>query len=252
MTTSMTRAIGYIRVSDRKQVEHGLSLEAQEAKLRAYAELFDLELVSIERDEAVTAKPVRRGRLTRVSWQEAVRHRRPALGRALDALDAGEADALLVLKLDRLTRSLVDLGEMLDRYFQRCALMSVSEQINTQTAAGRLVLNVLMTVAQWEREAIGERTAAVLSYKRERGEKLGGHAPYGWIADKPPGDWKLAGEAPPRLVEDPAEQARIEMICRLRRGGLSLRKIADELNRAGIPARGSRWHHTSVARILKA
>ena len=96
-------------------------------------------------------------------------------------LKRGEAEALLVLKLDRLTRSLVDLGSLVDRYFAagKSALLSVGEQIDTLSAAGRLVLNVLASVSQWEREAIGERTAVAMQHKVSQGEYTGGQAPYG-------------------------------------------------------------------------
>src|SRR5216684_2636542 len=83
---------------------------------------------------------------------------RPGLQRALAMLKAGEGEALLGVKLDRLTRSVVDLGTLVERYFVpgKAALLSVGEQIDTRSAAGRLVLNVLASVSQWEREAIGE------------------------------------------------------------------------------------------------
>jgi DNA invertase Pin-like site-specific DNA recombinase len=96
-------------------------------------------------------------------------------------LKAGEAEALLVVKLDRLTRSVVDLGTLVERYFApgKAALLSVGEQIDTRSAAGRLVLNVLASVSQWEREAIAERTASAMQHKAKQGEYTGGQAPYG-------------------------------------------------------------------------
>ena len=86
-------------------------------------------------------------------------------------LKAGDAEALLVVKLDRLTRSVVDLGTLVERYFApgKAALLSVGEQIDTRSVAGRLVLNVLASVSQWEREAIGDRTACV---KRQQANVL--------------------------------------------------------------------------------
>ena len=87
---------------------------------------------------------------------------------------------MIVLKLDRLTRSVRDLADLLELFQRRkVALMSVSESLNTATAAGRMVVNMLGTVAQWEREAIGERTSAALSAKRLRGERAGA-VPYGF------------------------------------------------------------------------
>src|SRR6266699_329103 len=132
-----------------------------------YAALYDIALVDIVVDAAFSAKTLDR----------------PGLQRALGMLRKGQASALLVAKLDRLTRSLNDLGTLVEEYFSsdRITLLSVADNIDTRTAAGRLVLNVLGSVAQWERETIGERTAEVLAHKRSKGEKLGGDVPYGYI-----------------------------------------------------------------------
>jgi site-specific DNA recombinase len=143
------RVVAYVRVSTEQQAEQGLSLDAQQAKLTAYALLYDLDLVAVEVDAGVRAKTLQR----------------PALQRALGALKAGQAKALLVVKLDRLTRSVKDLGVLVETYFLAgtWSLMSVSEQIDTRTAAGRMVLNTLAAVSQWEPEAIGERTAQAMA-----------------------------------------------------------------------------------------
>jgi site-specific DNA recombinase len=208
-----TRTIAYIRVSTDKQAERGLSLEAQREKVHAYALLYNLDIVEVIVDAGVSAKTLER----------------PGLTRALTALRDGRAQALLVTKLDRLTRSVRDLGELVERIFGRgeCALLSVSEQIDTRSAAGRLVLNVLASVSQWEREAIGERTATVLRHKASRGEYTGGDAPYGF-AVTPDG----------KLVERDDEQAAVAFARRLQEGGFSLRAIAAELARATRRLRG--------------
>jgi DNA invertase Pin-like site-specific DNA recombinase len=210
-----TRAIAYVRVSTDKQADRGVSLEAQEAKIRAYASVYDLDLVDVVIDAGASAKTLDR----------------PGLTRVLSAVKRGEVDAVVVMKLDRLTRSVVDLGTLVDRYFQRCGLLSVSEQIDTRTAAGRLVLNVLASVAQWEREAIGERTSVAMKHKAAKGEFIGGHsAPYGFT---------LAADGV-ALVEVEAEQAVIGEARALRAAGLSLRSAAAELARRGFLARAGR------------
>src|SRR6266849_3042786 len=165
-STPTTKAVGYIRVSTDKQAEHGVSLDAQQAKFAAYAALYDLTLVEVIVDAGVSAKTLDR----------------PGLQRALGMLRKGEAHALLVAKLDRLTRSVKDLGTLVENYFSSdtITLLSVADNIDTRTAAGRLVLNVLASVSQWEREAIAERTTEALSHKRSKGEKLGGDVPYGY------------------------------------------------------------------------
>lgn len=223
----MTRAIGYIRVSSDKQVESGLSLEAQEEKARAYCKLYDIDLVHVE-VEGLTAKDLNR----------------PGLQRCLSMLKEGQADSLLVVKLDRLTRSVRDLGTLLEDWFGpgRFSLISVAESINTKTAAGRLVLNVLASVAQWEREAIGERTTDALKVKKARGEATGGDAPYGWSFEYR-GGVKC-------LVACPNEQEIISNVKLLHSKGWAAGRIAMVLNMENAPARGARWHKTSVARIL--
>jgi hypothetical protein len=106
-----TRVVGYVRVSSEQQAEDGVSLDAQKARLRAYALAMDLELVAVDEDAGVSAKSIQS---------------RPGLLRALSRLDAGDADGILVVKLDRLTRSVRDLGDLVERYFvARFSLLSV-------------------------------------------------------------------------------------------------------------------------------
>lgn len=210
-----TKTVAYVRVSTDKQAERGISLEAQEAKLRAYAALYDLELVAVEVDAGESAASLER----------------PALKRALAMLRSGRAGALLVVKLDRLTRSVRDLAELVDRYFAsgKRALLSVSEQIDTRTAAGRGVLNILGSVSQMERELIGERTSAAMAHLRASGRRSSGIAPYGH-AHGPAGE----------LVDVPAEQAVVARARELRAAGASLRAVAGALEEAGLVSRAGR------------
>ncbi|MFZ5788959.1 MAG: recombinase family protein [Acidobacteriota bacterium] len=159
-------------------------------------------------------------------------------------LRSGEADGLVVVKLDRLTRSVRDLGTLVEAYFAagRWALLSVSEQIDTRSAAGRLVLNVLGAVSQWEREAIGERTSAALRHKQAEGEYIGGGTPYGFALG--------AGGT---LVEDADEQTVIAEARRLREAGLSLRAVAGELDRRGFLSKtGRAFAAQQVSRMVAA
>jgi site-specific DNA recombinase len=147
-----------------------------------------------------------------------------------------------VLKLDRLTRSVRDLGNLLEGPFAKAALLSVSEQIDTRTAAGRLVLNVLASVAQWERETIGERTATAMAHMKIRGERISA-VPYGYGLDM---DKRT-------LVPVAAEQAVIAEARRLRAAGLPLRTIVAELTAAGRVARnGKPFAAMQVQRMLAA
>jgi site-specific DNA recombinase len=225
--SSRTRAIAYLRVSTDKQADSGLSLDAQRTKVEAYAALYDLDLVAVEVDAGRTAKALDR----------------PALEQALAALRTGKADALLVAKLDRLTRSVRDLGDLLDRSTREgWAILSVGENMDTRTAAGRLVVNVLGAVAQWEREAIGERTAAAMAEKRARGEYTGGAAPYGW----------QVGADGRTLEADPREQEVMAAARNLPIADLSLRAVGAALEARGFLPRSGRWHAETVKAILAA
>lgn len=222
-----TRTVCYVRVSTSKQADEGISLEAQQAKAAAYSALYDLELVAVIVDAGESAKTLDR----------------PGLARALAMLAKGEADALLVAKLDRLTRSVVDLGALIDRYFApgKAALLSVSENIDTRSAAGRLVLNILASVSQWEREAIGERTRDAMRHKQAQGEYIGGRAPYGFTLE--------AGA----LVPDDFEQKVITQARELRASGLALAKVAAALDQRGIQARnGQPFAAQQISRMMLA
>jgi DNA invertase Pin-like site-specific DNA recombinase len=216
------RAIGYVRVSTEEQAQDGVSIDAQTEKLRQYAELYDIELVEIRSDAGLSAKTLSR----------------PGLQSALDALEAGEADALLIYKLDRLTRSVADLGRLIETHFQRHQLLSVTDHIDTSTANGRLILNVLGSVSQWERETVVERTETALRYLKDQ-RRVYNHVPLGYSA--------VDGF----LTPDDEEQLVISEIQGLRSKGRSLRAIADELNARGIVGkRGGVFYASTIKAIL--
>jgi site-specific DNA recombinase len=223
-----TPTVAYLRVSTAGQADRGVSLDAQRAKVQAYAALFELDLVAVEVDAGVSAKSLAR----------------PALDRALGMLRDGRAEALLVVKLDRLTRSVRDLCDLVERYFRdgRYALLSVGEQVDTRSASGRMVLNMLTVIGQWEREAIGERTSAALQHIASQGKYTGGAAPYGWAL----------GSDGETLVAVPAEQAVIERARAIRASGASLRAVAATLAEAGHVARSGRpFDPKSVANMIE-
>jgi site-specific DNA recombinase len=224
-----TRTIAYLRVSTDKQADRGISLDAQRAKAEAYAGLYDLDLVEVIVDAGESAKTLDR----------------PGLQKALGMLREGRADALLVVKLDRLTRSVVHLGELVEDYFAagKWALLSVGEQIDTRSAAGRLVLNILASVSQWEREAIGERTATAMQHKATRGEYCGGQAPFGYRVGVDGG----------RLEPEPTEQAALELARQLRAEKQSLREVSRALAERGWCSRtGKAFSPVQVARMVGA
>jgi site-specific DNA recombinase len=222
------RVVVYCRVSTADQADNGVSLEAQQAKLRTYADLYELTVIDVITDAGESAKSLKR----------------EGLQRALMMLRKGEADGLLVAKLDRLTRSVADWQTLIDGYFGEKAgkqLFSLSDSIDTRTAAGRMVLNMLLVVSQWEREIIGERTRDALRHKIRKGQRVG-RVLYGYdLAD----DGKT-------LVTNESEQGTIDLIKQLRANGRSLQQIATELSKRRIPTKAglSTWVHTAVRRIL--
>lgn len=227
MIENMKRVVGYVRVSTEKQADHGVSLDAQTAKVKAMGVLHDAELLEVVTDAGESAKSLNR----------------PGMARLLSLVDAGAIDAVVIAKLDRLTRSVKDLAELLERFNRRgVALISVAESLDTGTAAGRLVLNIMASVSQWEREAISERTRSAMKYKRANGERVGA-IPYGH---------QLAADGK-HLEANEAERAVVAHISELRAEGFTLREIAAELNRQGFTTRsGSAWRHEYIAAILRA
>lgn len=235
---SKTRVIGYVRFSPRP-TRGELTIAAQSEKLRAYAQLHDLELVGIESDEHASGKTLNR----------------PGVQRALSALENGSAGGLLVAKLDRLTRSVRDLGDLVEKYFADAkrgsragnfSLFSVGDHIDTTSAAGRFVLNVIASVAQWEREAIGERTRDGLAQLKRQGVKLGA-APLGERHSR-----EVCAQSGRRLLEPiAAERATVARMVELRSNGATFRQIAATLTtEKHATRRGKPWQHTSVRAVL--
>ena len=136
-----------------------------------------------------------------------------------------------------------DLAELLERFQRRgVSLVSVAESLDTGSAAGRLVINIMTAVSQWEREAIGERTKDAMQHKRRNGQRVGNVA-YGYRASA---DGK-------QVEPEPGEQAALALIRSLREQGRSLREIAAALNsQAFRTRRGSGWRHDHIVRIISS
>lgn len=224
----ITRVVGYVRVSTERQADEGLSLEVQRKKLRSHCAAQDLELVAIEADEGASAKTLER----------------PGLQRALAMLREGRVDALLVPKLDRLTRRVTDLGHLIETYFatERWSLLAVMDNIDTRSAGGRMVLYLLMTVAQWERETIGERTKVAMEFLRAEGVTVG-RAPLGQ-GYAPEVDASSGRRVLQVIADEAATAARIHA---LRAQGWSYAKVAAQMGAEGHRTKlGGRWHPNTV------
>lgn len=219
------KAIGYIRVSTTGQAEDGISLDAQEAKIRAWADLYGAEDVIILRDEGISGKRT---------------DNRPGLQAALDSID--KEDALVVYSLSRLSRSTKDALTLADTLTKKGAdLVSLSEKIDTTSAAGKMVFRMLAVLAEFERDQVSERTTLALAHKKANREKTGGDIPFGYTL--------IDG----LLVEDVHEQKAIILIRDLRAKGYRLQAICDELEREGYRTRRgiSKWQPKTVSRIIE-
>jgi DNA invertase Pin-like site-specific DNA recombinase len=143
------QVVGYIRVSLREQATEGVSLATQQAKIQAYAVVKDWTVLEMIQDQGASAKSLHR----------------PGLAQLLARVQAGQVQAVVVYKLDRLTRSVADLDKLM-KLFERkgVALVSLQESLDATTATGRLMMNLLASVSQWEREVIGERTRDAMQH----------------------------------------------------------------------------------------
>ncbi len=149
---------------------------------------------------------------------------RPALQKLLNDIKEGKINCVVVYKVDRLSRSLLDFSKLLE-FFEahNVAFVSVTQQFNTNTSMGRLTLNILLSFAQFEREIISERTKDKLGAARKRGQWLGGRPPFGYDREK---DSK-------KLIINPDDEKLVKEIFELYLKGNSLLKTAKILNDRG-------------------
>jgi DNA invertase Pin-like site-specific DNA recombinase len=203
--------VGYVRVSTSEQADSRAGLLAQRRAIEAEAERRGWDLVQIYADEGVSGKSM---------------NGRPGLQEALQAVESGEAEALVVSKLDRLSRSLLDFASLMERARKKdWSLVALDLGVDTSTPSGAMMASVLSAFAEYERRLIGQRTADALAVRRSQGVQLG------------------------RPREVPA--AVIDRVQELRSSGLSVAAIARRLNADGVDTpRGGRWHSPGVKRVL--
>jgi len=219
------KIIAYVRVSTDKQAEEGMSLAAQSDQIKKYAALYDLDIIDTVIDDGYSASNLDR----------------PGLKQIFAMLDTGIVQGVIITKLDRLTRSVFDLGYLLKNYMDKYRFMSVYDKFDTDTASGRMILSILTTVSQWEREVISERTKAVLAYKKSKGERVG-NIPFGY---------KLTSDGV-HLEYNPHEQKIIRAISNWRDDGKTLGGIAKSLSLWGyVTRRGKPFSTSAIHRIMK-
>lgn len=207
------KIIGYIRVSTGEQAESGAGLAAQRATLEREIAVREWELIEICEDAGVSGSTLRR----------------EGLHRALGLIEAGQADALAVAKLDRLSRSLLDFAALMDRSRKNgWAVVALDVGVDTTTPNGEMVANVMATFAQFERQLIGQRTKEALAMKRAAGVRLG---------------------RPPSVPLTTVRRTR-----KLRADGMTYQAIAGVLNAQGVPTGqgGRQWWPATVRKVLLA
>jgi DNA invertase Pin-like site-specific DNA recombinase len=203
------RMIAYVRVSTDEQADSGLGLESQIRQVTSECERREWRMVRLIRDEGKSAKTLAR----------------PGLQEALQAIADGKADGIVAAKLDRLSRSVIDFARLLDWAFDLdVTIVALDLQVDTSTAGGRLVANVISAVAEWERAVIAERTAAGMAVKRSQGNAI----------------------SRPAVADNPELLARIQAGVA---GGMTFQEIANDLNRDGVPTLrgGKKWRPSSVS-----
>lgn len=203
------KILGYMRVSTEEQGDSRAGLEAQEAAIRAEVERRGWDLVDLRHDIG-SGKSMRR---------------RDELGRTLRDLASGAADALVVAKLDRLSRSVLDFAGIMETASnEKWSLVVLDLGVDTTTANGELVANIMISMAQWERRIIGDRTKSALAAVKARGTHVG----------------RKSG----------VSEETLRLIRALRSSGLSWQKVADALTAEGVPTgQGGEWHAATVRRV---
>jgi DNA invertase Pin-like site-specific DNA recombinase len=206
------RAIGYCRVSTEEQGDSGAGLEAQEATIRSEVKHRGWDLLDL-RSDVGSGKSMKR---------------RDELGRTLRDLRDGKADALVVAKLDRLSRSVLDFASLMETAKDEdWSLVVLDLGVDTTSTNGKLIVHIMIALAQWERELIGDRTRTALQAVRARGDALGRRS--GIDADT------------------------VRLIRVLRDSGSSWRKIADTLDSESVPTgQGGEWHGATVRKIYNS
>lgn len=201
--------IGYTRVSTEEQSASGLGLEDQRQRIREEAHRRSWSVAWVE-DAGFSAKDLKR----------------PGITTALDDLRAGDAQALVVAKLDRLSRSLIDFASLMERARREgWAVIALDLGVDSTTPAGEMMANVMASFAQYERRLISQRTRDALAVLKSQGQRLGR----------------------PRLVAP----GTADLIGRWRAAGATYQGCADALNASGVPTAhgGARWYASTVRHV---
>ena len=217
-------AAGYIRVSTEDQARNGVSLDAQTASIKAWAQSLNIMLLRIIEDAGISGTGIRQ---------------RPGLQEALK-LTCDRKAVLVVYSLSRLSRSTKDTLQIAERLDKAGAdLVSLSERIDTTCAAGRMIFRLMAVLNEFERDQVAERTSAALQHKKAQG-LVYSPVPYGYAR---------CGDT---LVPVESEQVVLKLMCSLRNQGQSYAWIARYLTSQGIPTKtGGKWYAATVRGMVR-
>ncbi|MFS0904166.1 recombinase family protein [Priestia aryabhattai] len=163
------KVVLYARVSTTEQAEEGYSIDSQLANLRKFAESQNWEVIDEYVDEGFSAKNLKR----------------PSIEKLMNDVPKKKFDVVLVYKLDRLVRSVLDLHNLLNLFDKHGVMFrSATEMFDTTSAMGRFFISIVGSMAAWERENLGERVFVNMKHKAEEGKRPGGKAPFGYDASK--------------------------------------------------------------------
>jgi len=221
----MDRAVGYIRVSTAGQVEDGVSIEMQQAKIRAWAELHSVELLDVLIDEGISGAT----------------DTRPGLLAAMELVRQTKC-ALVAYSMSRISRSTIHMLTLAEEIQHAGGdLVTLVERIDTGSPAGRVAFRIMSALNEFERDVISERTRDAMAHLKQQGRRVGS-VPYGFFeAD---GGY---------LRESEREQQVIQHVHALKAEGYTLRQISDELAARGVFSRnGKPFHPQQVSRIAAA
>ena len=168
-------------------------------------------------------------------------HKRDAGARMLEAISQGQRE-VVVARLDRIFRSVIDGNVTLEEWRKMGVILHTANGValDVGTASGWLCVNALLMNAQFEPQMLSERVSSAMRSKQARGRKVSSRIPYGFVEI---GDGQIGEQA--------SEQAAIQTILEWARRGLGPGTIARLADESELPCRGSRWHHSTVSRILK-
>jgi len=226
------QALGYVRVSTREQADSGLSISAQDRRIRTYCEHNDLDLVDIIKDENVSAGIPLAERLG---------------GQKLLEMTQTEPYAVVAIKLDRLFRDAHDcLGVTKDWENRGNSLLLMDLGMDTTTAMGRAFLTNAATYAELEKNLISERTKEALNQIKIEGGVLGATR-FGWERSEDLDDFGRK-----KLIPKESEMKILYECKALREAGYTLQQIADKFNAEGRPTkRGGLWFPSTVRNYCK-